>query len=128
MLNDTETTSIRTTVPVLSVPQREGTQEPAPLPSLRNFDTYVPLRIVKARYLVSRTLKDGYLAACKAYADMDKNPGGAYIFLTGYEYAHLARQHMPGKLSRLDTYEWHRGFLLGWNVSTFGLESRPRKQ
>ena len=129
MLNYTETASIGTNVSPSSVPTMGSERETEPLPSLRDFDTYVLLRIGKARYRVSRTLEDGYLAACKAYEQMaEEDEWGPYLFLTGYEYAHLARQHMPADIPSTHKRARHRGFLLGWNVCTFGLDRRPRKK
>jgi len=62
---------------------------------------------------VSPTLVNGYLAACKAYDEMEQTEYGAYFLLTGYEYAHLTRQYIPGNLSSVEKREWQRGFILG---------------
>lgn len=123
MLTFTETTSISTIVPLSSVPSASE-RETGPLPSLSvDPDEYVWLRIGKeARYGVSPLLKQGYLAACQAYVEMEEHdPDGPYLFLTGYEYAHLARRFIPATFSPVDKREWHRGFVLGWTVCALGL-------
>jgi hypothetical protein len=86
-----------------------------------NCDHLVPFRIGSYVCRVSPELKSGYLAACKAYTEMVMQTGSAYFLLTGYEYAHLARQYLPRELSPVSKREWHRGFVAGWNVCTFGL-------
>jgi|SRR5579875_20861 hypothetical protein len=124
MLNYVETTSISTIVSPSSV-SSVSERETKPLPSLSvDPNEYVWLRIgKKALYGVSPLLKQGYLAACQAYTEMEEHdPCGPYIFLTGYEYAHLARRFMPVTFSPVDKREWHRGFILGWNVCTLGLQ------
>jgi hypothetical protein len=95
------------------------------LPSAPALSDVVLLTIGKGRYTVSSRLKEGYLAACKAYANMEQQEeNGPYFFLTGSEYTRLARQFMPAQLSRLEKHEWHRGFVAGWNVCTFGIDER----
>ena len=124
MLNYVETTSISTMVPLSSVLPVSKEQETGSHPSLSvDLIEYVPLRVGKITVaMVSSTLRDGYLAARKAYAEMEGHTEyGAYFFLTGYEYAHLARQYMPAQLSPTDKHEWQRGFVFGWNVCTLGL-------
>ncbi len=97
---------------------QEGTRhpsfaDPAPLP--------VPLRVGKYHFAVSPTFKQGYLAARSAYEQMEaQDEWGAYLFLTGYEYAHLTRQYLPAHLSPLDKREWQRGFIAGWTACSYG--------
>lgn len=83
-------------------------------------DGYVPLLIRRCRFQVTSTLKDGYRAACEAHEDMEANTEcGAYLFLTGHEYAHLSKQYMPAELPASQKREWQRGFVLGWNACIF---------
>jgi len=120
MLNYAETPHVSTNVSLSSVSHK---QETGPLPSLTvNLNDCVMLYSGKAGYYVSPTLRNGYLAACKLHTEMEEQDEyGAYIFLSGYEYAHLARQYMPAGLSPKDKREWHRGFVLGWNACTLVL-------
>lgn len=115
MLNYAETASISTNVS----PSEGAISSPSPI----DADKYVPLYISGQCYGdVSIPLKDGYLAACRAYKQMEEqDENGPYTFLSGYEYAHLARQYIPTGLSRLDKREWHCGFVLGWSACIFGL-------
>jgi len=118
MLNYAETTSVSTIVPS-TLDKQKITRS-----TCRNFDQYVPLSVGENFIsLVSPTLMDGYLAACKAYREMEEQTEyGAYGFLTGYEYAHLARQYAPLGLSCTDQREWQRGFIVEWNASLLGFE------
>ena len=117
MLNNAETTNVSTIVPC-TLDKEKVTRS-----TYRNLDQCVPLRIGKSIILVSPTRMDGYLAACKAYREMEEQTEyGAYGFLTGYEYAHLARQYVPLGLSCTDQREWQRGFIVGWNASLLGFE------
>jgi len=85
------------------------------------FATYVPLRVGKSHFEVSPTFKEGYLAARNAYAQMEEHDEwGPSLFLTGYEYAHLTRQHIPTTLSATDKREWQRGFIGGWTACSYG--------
>ena len=85
------------------------------------FATYVPLRVGKSHFEVSPTFKEGYLATRRAYAQMEEHDEwGPYLFLTGYEYAHLTRQHIPTTLSATDKREWQRGFIGGWTACSYG--------
>jgi hypothetical protein len=114
MLNYAETASSSTNVPLSPVSSTLDERETGPLLSAIDLDNYVPLRIGCYPHKVSRTLKDGYLAACKAYDEMEEQTeDGAYSLLTGYEYAHLTRQYIPGNLSPVDKREWQRGFIVG---------------
>jgi hypothetical protein len=123
MLNHAETTSSSTTVSLSPVFLAEKERETSPLPSLPvHLSEYVMLRIGQARYYVSPTLRDGYHAACQVHAEMEENTEyGAYIFLSGSEYADLARQFMPAGFPPTLKREWHRGFVLGWNACTLVL-------
>jgi hypothetical protein len=122
MVNYAETTSISTDVPLSPVPSTVEKQEIPPRPSSYDLDGRVLLRIGgNAVSMVSPVLMDGYLAARKAYAQMEEQDDyGPYLLLTGYEYAHLTRQYLPANLSLLEKREWQRGFIAGWNASTFG--------
>jgi hypothetical protein len=120
MLNYAQTARVSTNVS-LPVPCRGDEQETTALPSPLDPTSYVPLRIGgNAVGMVSSTLMDGYLAACKAYEEMEQTEYGAYFLLTGYEYAHLTRQYIPVGLSPVEKREWQCGFIAGWNASTFG--------
>jgi hypothetical protein len=122
MLDQMQVTSLAHPITLSPVPSPLGERETGPLPLDRT--EYVPLQMEgkETGFMVSSTLNDGYLAARTAYAEMEETEEyGAYFFLTGYEYAHLARQYIPGNLSPVDRGEWHRGFVVGCNVSTFGL-------
>jgi hypothetical protein len=122
MLNYAETASSSTNVPLSLIPCTLDERETGPLSSPIDPTEYVPLRIGKNDMgMVSSTLKDGYLAARKAYDEMTQTEYGAYFFLTGYEYAHLTRQYLPGNLLPIKKREWQRGFIVGWNACTFGL-------
>jgi len=46
---------------------------------------------------------------------------GPFLFLTGYEYAHLARQHLPAGLTPVEKGDWQRGFIIGLIACVFGL-------
>lgn len=118
MLNYTETTSIRT-----SVPSTEHERKTGHLPSLSVcLSEYVDLHIGEACYSVSSTLRDGYCAAYTVYAQMEEQDEyGPYLFLSGYEYTHLARHSMPAALPSTLKREWHREFVLGWNACTLVL-------
>jgi hypothetical protein len=117
MLNYGETPSNRSNIPP------SGEQKTRPLTSLLNLNEYVPLRIGKKTIaMVSPPLRDGYLAARKAYAEMEEQTeDGPYLLLSGYEFAHLTRQYIPAGLSPADKREWQRGFIAGWNAATFWL-------
>ena len=96
-------------------------QESTPAPVPVKFRAYVPLRVGKPRFLVSPTFHEGYLAARRAYEQMEEQEEwGAYLFLTGYEYAHLTRQYIPATLSGVDKREWQRGFIGGWTACSYG--------
>src|SRR6266496_2058493 len=123
MLNYAETVRRSTNVS-LPVPCTVDEQETTPLTSPIDLDGCVPLRIGYYHCIVSSTLRDGYLAARKAYAEMEQTEYGAYFLLTGYEYAHLTRQYLPVGLSPVDKREWQCGFIAGWNASTFGFEEQ----
>ena len=85
------------------------------------FTTYVPLRVGKYHFEVSPTFHEGYLAARNAYAQMEEHhEWGPYLFLTGYEYAHLTRQYIPANLSAANKREWQRGFIGGWTACSYG--------
>jgi hypothetical protein len=127
MLNYAETTSVSTNVSLLPVSSTSDERETGPLPSLTGFDNLVLLCIGNIPFAkVSPTLKNGYLAACKAYHEMEETEYGPYLLLTGYEYAHLARQCIPHNLSPVDKREWHRGFVVGWNACIFGLDAEEQ--
>ncbi len=114
MVNYAETASIRTNVSLSSAPTI--------------FDDLVPLRIGFYACMVPSMLKDGYLAACKVYADMEEQAAcGAYFLLTGSQYARLAKQYIPGNLSSVDKQQWQRGFVAGWNACTFGFEEQAHE-
>ncbi|SRR5579875_222646 len=125
MLNYAETTSVSTIVSLSPVSSMNNERETGPLPSPTDLDNLVLLcagSIIVGK--VSPTLMNGYLAACKAYREMEQTEYGPYFLLTGYEYVHLARQSMPAGLSPIYKREWHRGFVLGWNACTLGLEEQ----
>ena len=120
MLNYAETASSSTIVPVSPVPCTGNERENASRTSPLDLATYVPLHIGRYHFTVSPTFKDGYLAARNAYEEMDEQDEcGAYLFLTGYEYAHLVRQYIPVGLSSADKRAWQRGFIGGWTACTY---------
>ncbi|MBV9708225.1 MAG: hypothetical protein JO125_12545 [Chloroflexi bacterium] len=85
------------------------------------WTTYLPLRVGKYHFKVTPTFKQGYRAARRAYKQMEEqDEWGAYLFLTGYEYAHLTRQYIPTTLSATDKREWQRGFIGGWTACSYG--------
>ncbi|MBV9690014.1 MAG: hypothetical protein JO202_09910 [Ktedonobacteraceae bacterium] len=90
-------------------------------PASVKLRAYLPLRVGKSHFEVSPTFHEGYLAARRAYAQMEEeDEWGAYLFLTGYEYAHLTRQYIPATLSGVDKREWQRGFIGGWTACSYG--------
>ena len=87
-----------------------------------DLSEYQPLHVGRFRCLVASSLMDGCLAARKAYAEMaEQDEYGPFLFLTGYEYAHLARQHLPAGLTPVEKGDWQRGFIIGWVACVFGL-------
>jgi len=102
---------------------QEDQPEPAPPTSSLALDTSERLYVGKTLIaMVSSILMDGYRAARKAYAAMEKEEeDGAFFLLTGYEYTHLGRRYLPAGLSPVEQKEWQRGFLAGWNAATFEL-------
>jgi len=119
MLNYAATTNSNTIVPVAVL--HENKPEPALPTSPLALDISERLCVGKTLIaMVSPILMDGYRAARKAYAAMEEEEeDGAFFLLTGYEYAHLGRRHLPAGLSPVEQKEWQRGFLAGWNAATF---------
>ena len=123
MLNYAETARASTDVPFSPVLHLVDEQKTAPLTSPMNLDGYVFLHIGGNTVgLVTPTLKDGYLTARKAFAEMaEQDEYGPFLFLTGYQYAHLARQHLPAGLTPAQKGDWQRGFIMGWVACVFYL-------
>ena len=123
MLSYAETASSSTTVPFSPVLHLVDEQETGPLTSPTNLDGYVLLHIGGNMVgLVTPTLKDGYLTARKAFADMaEQDAYGPFLFLTGYQYAHLARQYLPARLIPAQKGDRQRGFIIGWVACVFYL-------
>lgn len=126
MVNQEEITSRNTIVPVAVL---QGDQpETTALPVLIAGEEYAPfdltlpsLRILHVG-IFSSTFMAGYQAARTTYMVMEQeDEDGAFCFLTGYEYAHLARKYLPAGLPSIERREWQRGFIAGWNAATFGL-------
>ena len=122
MMNDVETICRSTDVSSSSVPSPSEPQERTTPSALHDLYGRVPL-CVGGNWVsqVSPIIMEGYLAARRAYTNMEEEDDyGPYLLLTGYEYAHLARQHLSPNLSSLERREWQRGFIAGWNACTFG--------
>ncbi|SRR6266568_5043632 len=79
----------------------------------------------KRHWFVSAAVAEGYQAAQHTFHTMEEEcENGAYVALTGYEYAHLARQYPPTGLTAVQKKDWQRGFILGWVgcvLSVYGL-------
>lgn len=122
MMNAVETARTSTDVSLSPGPCIREKVDITPLPSPYDLHCYVLLCVGgNAVSKVSPVLMEGYRAARKTYADMEEQDDyGPYLLLTGYEYAHLTRQHCPATLSPLEKREWQRGFIAGWNACTFG--------
>jgi hypothetical protein len=121
MVNSAETARSRTDVSLSPIPSLCDEPETGPLPSPTDPDSYAWLCVGgNGVSMVSPTLMEGYLAARKAYAEMEETEYGAYVLLTGHEYAHLTRQYLPSNLPPTKKREWQRGFIAGWNACTFG--------
>ncbi len=84
------------------------------------FSTYQEIQVQRMCFVVHPMLAQGYQTACREYHRMEEEcEYGPYLFLTGYEYAHLARKHAPAGLTRMEKHEWHCGFLAGWTACMF---------
>lgn len=103
--------------------QKHSAHTNVPPTDLLDPACYVPLCVGNTMIgIVSPILLEGYHAARKVYAEMEETAEeGPYFFLTGYEYAHLARRHMPAHLQRIERHEWQRGFIVGWNACNLHL-------
>jgi hypothetical protein len=99
----------------LDVKAADAPQEPPDF-----FANYETIHVQKMGFVVHPALAQGYRAACEAYHRMEEETEcGPYLFLTGYEYAHLARRHCPEGLTAMEKHNWHCGFIAGWTACVF---------
>ncbi|MBV9706263.1 MAG: hypothetical protein JO125_02495 [Chloroflexi bacterium] len=97
--------------------EQDSTLAPVPV----KLSAYLPLRVGKYHFEVTPTFMQGYRAARNAYAQMEEHhEWGPYLFLTGYEYAHLTRRYLPAHVSARNKREWQRGFIGGWTACSYG--------